>query len=473
MTSQVGNLGGRAIAVCRSSSRRSASVLFSAGLIAFAAMMACYCVFIWTHPMYRWLVPADLHVYRLGGKVVAQIAPTYNPGLAAPLYDWPGYGLKFTYTPFAAMVFTALWLPSWTMLLKLSIAASIAAMVAAIWATLGGLGYRAGLARLGGTLLLAAALFWTEPVQRTLYLGQVELVLMALIMWDMSQSDGRWWKGAGVGLAAGIKLVPLVFIPYLLLTRRFRQAGVAAGTFAATVVLGFAVLPSDSAVWWLHGLFLRGSRTGFVGWEGNQSLQAIITRFAGSIAAGQPIWLILAGVTLAAGLASAVAFDRAGHRTVGVLTCALAGLLASPVSWDHHWVWVVPAVTILVGYGIRARSALRWAYVASAALLAGLFGAWPGFLWGQPVDLGGFSEGLIWSPPNTSPGTSAQLGDRPWYPEYHWHGWQLLVGNVFVLAGIAVFVLLAVLAVRHRHAHHRQEATGTVLVASPEPVTIR
>jgi alpha-1,2-mannosyltransferase len=473
MASQVGNVSSPAITVSRTSSRAPGRVLFAAGLIAFSVMMACYCAFIVTHPMDRWMSPADLHVYRLGGKVVAQVAPTYNAGVAAPLYDWPGDGLKFTYTPFAAMVFTLLWLPSWTLLLKLSIGASIAAMVAAIWATLGGLGYRAGLARLGGTLLLAAALFWTEPVQRTLYLGQIELLLMALIMWDMSQPDRRRWKGVGVGLAAGIKLVPLVFIPYLLLTRRFRQAAVAGGTFVATIVLGFAVLPADSRVWWLHGLFLQGSRTGFIGWEGNQSLQAIITRFAGSIAAGQPIWLVVAFVTLLVGVASAVALDKAGHRTVAVLTCALTGLLVSPVSWDHHWVWVVPAVTVLVVYGIRARAALRWVYLAGAALLAALFGAWPGFLWGQPLDLGGFSEGLIWIPPNTNPGTSAQLGDRPWYAEYHWHGSQLVTGNLFVLTGIAMFVLLAVLAVRRARAHHPLETAEAALVTGAEPVTIR
>src|SRR5258708_11430062 len=144
MTSQVGNVSGRAIAVRRSSSRLSGRMLLLAGLVAFSVMMTCYCVFILNHPMDRWIAPADLHVYRLGGKVVAQIAPTYNSGLAAPLYDWPGDGLQFTYTPFAAMVFTALWLPSWTMLLKLSIAASVPAVVAAIWATLRGLGYRAG-----------------------------------------------------------------------------------------------------------------------------------------------------------------------------------------------------------------------------------------------------------------------------------------------------------------------------------------
>ena len=448
----------------------AATMLLIAGVIVFAVMVACYCTFILTHPMVRWLAPVDLHVYRLGGKVVAQIASVYNPKLAAPLYDWPGHGLKFTYPPFAALVFTALVLPSWTLLLKLSIAANIAALAIAIWATLGGLGYRAGLARLGGTLLLAAALVWIEPVQRTIYLGQVELLLMALIMWDLGQPDRRWWKGAGVGIAAGIKLVPLVFIPYLLLTRRFRQAAVAAGTFAATAVLGAIVLPADSRAWWLDGMFLKGSRTGFPGWEGNQSLQGLITRLSGSIAAGQPLWLLAACVTLIAGIASAAALDRAGHQTVGVLTCALTGLLVSPISWDHHWVWVVPAVTVLVVYGIRARRSLRWAYLAGAGLLTAIFGAWPGFLWGEPLDLGGFSEGLIWIPPNTNPGTFAQRGDRPWYAEYHWHGFQLITGNLFLLAGLVLFVQLAVLAVNSEAARRRVPA-GQATAADPADLT--
>jgi len=441
-------------------------MLLIAGVIVFAVMMACYCTFILTHPMDRWLVPVDLHVYRLGGKVVAQNAPVYDPRLASPLYDWPGNGLKFTYPPFAAMVFTVLLLPSWTLLLKLSIAVNVAALAGAIWATLGALGYRAGSARLGGTLLLAAALLWIEPVQRTLYLGQIELLLMALIMWDLGQPDRRWWKGAGVGIAAGIKLVPLVFIPYLLLARRFRQAAVAAGTFAATAALGAIVRPADSRAWWLDGLFLKGSRTGFPGWEGNQSLQALITRLSGSIAAGRPLWLVAACVTVIVGIASAAALDRAGHRTVGVLTCALTGLLVSPISWDHHWVWVVPAVTVLVIYGIRARGSLRWGYLAGAGLLTAIFGAWPGFLWGQPLDLGGFSEGLIWIPPNTNPGTFAQLGDRPWYAEYHWHGLQLITGNLFVLTGLVVFVQLAVLAVGSEAAR-RRVAVGPAGVADP------
>src|ERR1700739_4766448 len=129
---------------------------------------------------------------------------------------------------------------------------------------------------------------------------------MALIMWDLGQADRRWWKGAGVGIAAGIKLVPLIFIPYLLLTRRFRQAAVAAGTFAATAVLGAMVLPADSRAWWLEGRFLNSSRTGFPAWEGNQSLEGLITRLSGSIAAGRPLWVVAVGVPLIVGSVSDV-----------------------------------------------------------------------------------------------------------------------------------------------------------------------
>ena len=440
--------------------RPSGRLVLIAGAALFAAMMGAYCAFLLTHPAERWLDPVDLNVYRLGGQVVAHVRPGYRPALAAPLYNWPGLGLKFTYTPFAALVFTLLALPPWGLLVPLWMGINVLALVATIWVTLGGLGYRASLARLGSTLLLSAGLFWTEPVQRTMYLGQIELVLMALVLWDLCQPERRWWRGVGVGIAAGIKLVPLIFIPYLLLTRRFRAAGVAAGTFVVTALVGVIALPADSHAWWLDLLFLKGSRTGFTGWEGNQSLQGIITRLSGSIAAGQSIWLGVALAVLIAGVACAVALHRAGHPVIGVLTCALTGLLVSPISWDHHWVWIVPGVTIMVCYGLRARGALRWAWISGGVLIAGLFGAWPGFLWGQPVDLGGFSEGLIWAPPNTNPGTFQRLGDRPGYAEYHWHGFQLVVGNLYVLAGMAVLLVTWVLVVVRSVIARRRSPSG-------------
>ncbi len=440
--------------------------LLIAGVILAAMTIAGYCAFIVTHPEHSWLSPVDLQVYRMGGEVVAHIRPPYNPALASPLYDWPGFGLKFTYPPFAAIAFTILALPSWGLLPELWLGVNIVALVATIWVTLGGLGYRAGLTRLGGTLALAAVLFWTEPVQRTMYLGQIELVLMLLVSWDLCQPERRRWQGIGVGLAAGIKLVPLIFIPFLLLTRRYRQAAVAAGTFVATVIIGFAVLPADSRAWWLDGLLFKSSRAGFTGWAGNQSLDGLITRLSGSISAGEPIWFVAAAAILIGGVACSVAVARAGHWLMGVLACALTGLLVSPISWDHHWVWIVPGVTVLFCYGIRCRGWLRWAWLFGAVVIAALFGAWPGALWGQPQDLGGFSEGLIWWPPNTDPGTFLRLGDRPWYVEYHWRGFQLVAGNLYVLTGLAVLLIAMALAAGITVGRRRKASARGV---GPEP----
>jgi Glycosyltransferase family 87 len=437
----------RADAVVPPRRGRVAWLLLAAGVVAFGAALAVYIVYAVTHPQPKWVDPVDLRVYRDGGLIVRHLRP-YRPHRASPLYDWPGFaGLPFTYPPFAAMMFTVLTVVSFWALWHISIGVSIAALLATIWMTFGGLGYRRGLARLGATLLLAAPLFWTEPVQRTLFLGQVELVLMALIIWDQCQPDRRWWKGAGIGLAAGIKLVPLIFIPYLLLTRRFRQAAVASGTFALTVLLGFGVLSGDSRKFWLGGLFAHGDRTGFVGWEGNQSLRAIITRLTGSVAGAQPAWLAVAAATAVVGLACAAVLDRAGHRMAGLLTCALTGLLISPVSWDHHWVWIVPAAVAAVVYAVRARRAVvRWAAAGLAAGTILVFGAWPGALWSLPSDTGGYFEGLIWVPPVTNPELYFRLGDRRRYAEYHWHGLQLITGNLYVLTGIALFALLVVCA---------------------------
>lgn len=440
--------------------RPSGQAVLLAGAVLFVITMACYGAFVVTHPTNNWLAPVDLRVYWRGGHSVLN---------HTALYNWPGTTMQFTYPPAAALFFTVLAALPWHVVVSLWTLASGAALMVTIWVTLGGLGYRDMRVRAGGTLAFTAVLFWTDPVLHVVYLGQIELLLMALVMWDLCQSGQRRWQGIGVGIAAGIKLVPLIFIPYLLLTRRFRQAAVATATFAATVAAGF-VLPADSRTWWLGGLFTQGSRTGFPGRDVNQSLPGLITRLSGSVAAGRPVWLVVSVLTLIAGVACAAALHRLGHPVIGILTCAITGLLVSPVSWDHHWVWIVPVVVVLACYGLRASGAARYALLAGAVVLTGLFAAWPGLVWGQPRSAGDFFEGLIWWPPGTTNATFLRLGDRASYAEYHWHGYQLLVGNLFVLTGMAVLLVAAGFAVRLAAARRREASAGKVSQVSAAPV---
>src|ERR1700719_718297 len=167
--------------------------LLPAGLIAFAVALGSYVIYIVGHVKGYTLDPVDFAVYRSGGLIVRHVRPLYNPHLAAPLYDWVGYGklhLPFTYTPFAAISFALISFVPWLLAQKLSVAVDVISLLAALWFTLGGLGYRRDkVVRLGATLLGAGVVFWTEPVLRTIYLGQVNLVLMALIIWDLCQPD--------------------------------------------------------------------------------------------------------------------------------------------------------------------------------------------------------------------------------------------------------------------------------------------
>jgi alpha-1,2-mannosyltransferase len=412
-----------------------ALLITGAAVAAVAAVL--YLAVIATHPMDATLKGFDLQVY-LGGASQA----VHHPGT---LYSWAfdGHpGIQFTYTPFAALVFAAGLALPFKVLMGLVAAVSVFALVATIWIAFRELGWEKT-ARLGATLLLSGLLLWTEPVQRGLFLGQVELTLMALVVWDLCQPDRRPWKGAMTGVAAGIKLVPLLFIAYLLLTRRFKQAAVATGAFVITVIIGFVALPHASVTWWLDGNFFQAGRTGFVGDQQNQSLRGIVTRLVGSVNGAQAPWLVIGVIVCVLGLGAAVILYQRGLPFAALVAVALTALLASPISWDHHWVWIAPGLALVIDAAVRSGRRLRTAWYALAAAVLLVFAAWPDF-WSAKAGL--LQGGLI----NYAPASSFAHGDNPAYPEYHWHGLQLLAGNLYLLAGIGLFIVVLLVAFRLR-----------------------
>jgi alpha-1,2-mannosyltransferase len=417
--------------------RAGGRTLLIVGAVVAAVAAVAYLVALATHPMNAMLKGFDLQVY-LGG---AHQALHHSHSLYNWIYD--GHpGIQFTYTPFAALAFAAGLALPFKALMAVATVVSLFSLVATIWIAFRQLGWEKT-SRLGATLLLSGLLLWTEPVQRALYLGQVELVLMALVVWDLCQPDRRRWKGAATGIAAGIKLVPLLFIAYLLLTRRFRQAAVAAGTFVVTVIIGFIVFPSASVTYWLDGDFFQAGRTGFVGVAQNQSLRGIMTRLIGSVNGTVAPWLLVAVVVGLLGLAAAVILDRHGHTFAGLMAAALTALLISPISWDHHWVWIAPGLALIVDAAVRAGRAgatwLRAAWYALAAAVLIVFASWPDF-WSKTAGL--LQGGLI----NYAPSEGFPNEDNPAYREYHWHGLELIAGNLELLAGLGLFVVVLVVA---------------------------
>ncbi|WP_235506817.1 glycosyltransferase 87 family protein [Terrabacter sp. Root181] len=248
--------------------------------------------------------------------------------------------LAFNYPPFAAVAFV----PLAAIGLSASKIAFTAATLIAYSVCLIAVRKAVG-ARWDITILLGAAGLALEPVVRTLVLGQIGVILMALVLADCFLMPARF-RGLLVGIAAGIKLTPALFVVYFLLRRDWRAAAIAPAAGAATVAVGWLAAPASSQGYWLGG-FDKFDRFGDLAFSPvNQSVRSFVSRAAPE-AAPAVMWAAIAAAAVLA-LAAAVLQARRDHWAGVGLSLAGATLLLSPISWTHHWVWVVPTLVALV-----------------------------------------------------------------------------------------------------------------------------
>ncbi|MCK0440976.1 glycosyltransferase 87 family protein [Gordonia alkaliphila] len=369
----------------------------------------------------------DLDVYRLGGQLWHQGISLYADGSMPFTAD--GIWLPFTYPPFAALVFT----PLGALSLDVGgIAISVISVLCLVYVTViflrmlhvGSATNRPLLA-----LWISAIAVWCNPFGMTLGYGQINLILLVLIVTDLfvlghrPRVPDRKFRGALVGLASAIKLTPLVFLGVFAAAAKWRAVFVGIGTFVVAALIGAAWLPSDSYRYWTHTLFHTG-RIGVPEGPINQNLNGAWLRLVGPENPVAPaLWVISAlAVTVLAGFAlyrtrPVAAFARgASHRDdVNALLAAcivgLWGLLVAPTTWAHHWAWALPAV--LACFVIASVPGSPW----TARLYGGL-----GIV-GIPI----FAIG----PFQLMPADTAA-----------WNWWQHLVGNSYLFWTLGFLLLL-------------------------------
>jgi len=265
-----------------------------------------------------------------------------------------GSSLLFTYPPFAALVFAVL-APlgvTWGLYVFTALSLLIAGVTSLVAvAYLFRQPSVAAVLRHPRLRALAAAgvgfVVFLGPWRETMGFGQINILLFGLIMADFLIKRSTWPTGLLTGIAAGIKLTPLVFGLYFLVRRDWRELRNMAAGFIASFGLGFLILPAESRTYWLD-LLPDTSRIGGGGYVDNLSFKGAILHFAGPDFAVDLPWFVL---SLAAVGVTAVLIRRAsgrGEKLTAVAATALLMLLISPVSWSHHWVWVPLFLAVLV-----------------------------------------------------------------------------------------------------------------------------
>ena len=300
--------------------------------------------------------PLDLAVYREAGRVVLHGGDPYAPDFGRHLR----IPLPFTYPPFAALgsvvlsvVREPVAIVAWTTL-------SLALLVAMVWLVMG--------QSLRQPVLLglaAGALAWTVPLNETISFGQVNLLLAMACLLDCTWSGRR--RGVLVGVATAVKLTPGLFIVYFALTRQWAAAVRAAATAAICELLAAAILPGPSRRYWLHLAFSPG-RTGDPGYYTNQSVFGTLTR----LHLTQWLWVLWVPIALgvgALGMWRAARAHREGQEIAAVALVGLTGLLMSPISWQHHAVWIVLVVGALAARATTPRRAIAPLAVVAVFLL--------------------------------------------------------------------------------------------------------
>lgn len=363
--------------------------------------------------IYRTSPPAfmDLDVYREGVRAWWQGGDMYGP---LPMTIAHNY-LPFIYPPFAILFLAPLAIVPWTVSAVGMLAISLACLSVVVF-----LSVRAALPRLDGTTVLpvtavlVALSLTTEPVWDTLWFGQINLLLMALVALDCLLPRTPWPRGALTGLAAAVKLTPAVFVIYFLLRKDSSAAGtMTAGALGATL-LGFLVSWKGSLEFWFgHGGGAR-SVSGSP-YYSNQTIDGFLARLGLPHADQTALWLAAVGLLLIVVAAGIRRAHRMREDAVAWSLTACFGLMSSPTSWGHHWVYAVPAAITIAGHAIEHRSA-RWTIACWTVVLTFRLG-----------------------PYRLLPATYQ-----------HWRWWQQIVGNSYVLVGGTLLILFGLPALRRR-----------------------
>ncbi|WP_178360048.1 glycosyltransferase 87 family protein [Mycolicibacterium hippocampi] len=304
----------------------------------------------------------DVDVYRMGGQAWLDGRPLYADG--AMFQTQGDLELPFTYPPLAAALFSpfalltlngaSMAITAITLLLLL-VSTVILLTRLDVWPTTRITGESALARRCWlAAAIVAPAVIYLEPIRSNLEFGQINVVLMALVIADCVPRRTPWPRGLLLGVAIALKLTPAVFLLYFLLRRDTRALLVTGASLIGATLIGVALAWRDSWEYWTSTV-RNTDRIGNATLNTNQNITGALARLGLGEGERFVLWTVACFAVLGLTVWAARRALRAAQPVLALICVAMFGLVVSPVSWSHHWVWALPAVLVTGVLAIRLR----------------------------------------------------------------------------------------------------------------------
>lgn len=227
------------------------------------------------------------------------------------------------------------------------------------------------------TALIFALVIGSYPVARAIQLGQTSL-LIAVILWAgifATMQNKSWRRSVAVAAAAFVKPFLLLVEIHELFRRRYGWVALTAGLWGGLFLISLILLG-----WSVHREYVEFLQTlgrTQTAYCGNQSLLAGFLRVfttwpvtdygfgnhPGWFAAGRVLTLIVLATAL---------WAQTRNRADAIISGGLwlsAAMLALPISWEHHLLFLLP---VIVWLWVTAPSFVSRVVLAAAAILMGV-----------------------------------------------------------------------------------------------------
>ena len=228
--------------------------------------------------------------------------------------------------------------------------------------------------RTAGMYAMLLVAFNYQPVIDTLYGGQLDILILALLLLSLALAlQGRLASsGVALAFAAITKLHPLLLLPFYLVRERLRAYLGFGMAFAFIVAVSLALSPPDLYARYAT-VVLPGRGGGGTGNAENQSLSGFFFRAAGLFWSDLPtgeqervlrFWTYGAGALLGIFTLGVVLYsltrskDGAGNRMLSSLHFAVfiaLMLLILPTSWMHYETQLLLPLAALLAYAVASR----------------------------------------------------------------------------------------------------------------------